>query len=206
MAEIEHFVKPDMKQHPRFSNIAHRKARLFPADNQVGDGRVVTDLTFGDAVATGVIDNETLAYFIARVEMFLQRVGIDAERLRFRQHLPTEMAHYATDCWDAEIQTSYGYVQHIRITCMYARMKGWEDTHAWSFVPLGWPVTCIQLSTAQRGSFLPTSSQHGRSSLSCIKGTSATPRAPPFLLLFSNSHILRPHRPFCIPLCIPQVD
>ena len=112
MAEIEHFVKPDMKQHPRFSNIAHRKARLFPADNQVGDGRVVTDLTFGDAVATGVIDNETLAYFIARVEMFLQRVGIDAERLRFRQHLPTEMAHYATDCWDAEIQTSYGYVQH----------------------------------------------------------------------------------------------
>ena len=30
------------------------------------------------------------------------------EFVRFRQHLPTEMAHYACDCWDAEIFGSYG--------------------------------------------------------------------------------------------------
>jgi len=33
--------------------------------------------------------------------------------LRFRQHLATEMAHYATDCWDLEIQSSYGWVECV---------------------------------------------------------------------------------------------
>lgn len=28
-----------------------------------------------------------------------------------RQHLQHEMAHYAEDCWDAEVQTSYGWVE-----------------------------------------------------------------------------------------------
>lgn len=30
------------------------------------------------------------------------------EHIRFRQHLPTEMAHYAADCWDAEVFCSLG--------------------------------------------------------------------------------------------------
>ena len=34
---------------------------------------------------------------------FLISVGIDERRLRFRQHMRTERAHYATDCWDAEV-------------------------------------------------------------------------------------------------------
>jgi len=35
--------------------------------------------------------------------------------LRFRQHLRDEMAHYATDCWDAEIQNSYGWIECVGI-------------------------------------------------------------------------------------------
>ncbi len=37
----------------------------------------------------------------------LRQVGINPAKLRFRQHKATEMAHYAKDCWDAEIHTSY---------------------------------------------------------------------------------------------------
>lgn len=48
-----------------------------------------------------------MGYFIARIYMFLIKIGIKRERLRFRQHMDNEMAHYATDCWDAEIHTSY---------------------------------------------------------------------------------------------------
>jgi glycyl-tRNA synthetase len=33
--------------------------------------------------------------------------------MRFRQHLSTEMAHYAADCWDMEIKTSYGWVECV---------------------------------------------------------------------------------------------
>lgn len=32
---------------------------------------------------------------------------MDKNRLRFRQHMVNEMAHYASDCWDAELLTSY---------------------------------------------------------------------------------------------------
>jgi len=47
--------------------------------------------------------------------LFLLSCGIKQERLRFRQHLADEMAHYACDCWDAEIQSSYGWVECVGI-------------------------------------------------------------------------------------------
>lgn len=55
----------------------------------------------------GVIASETLGYFMGRTQQFLLRVGIAPDKLRFRQHMSNEMAHYATDCWDAEVHTSY---------------------------------------------------------------------------------------------------
>ena len=44
---------------------------------------------------------------MARTFLFFELIGIDTKRLRFRQHMNNEMAHYACDCWDAEIKTSY---------------------------------------------------------------------------------------------------
>ena len=35
------------------------------------------------------------------------KVGVDMEKMRFRQHMSNEMAHYACDCWDCELKTSY---------------------------------------------------------------------------------------------------
>ncbi|MBA0726732.1 hypothetical protein Golax_002540 [Gossypium laxum] len=63
----------------------------------------------------GTVNNETLGYFIGRVYLFLTRLGIDKDRLRFRQHLANEMAHYAADCWDAEIECSYGWIECVGI-------------------------------------------------------------------------------------------
>lgn len=63
----------------------------------------------------GTVNNETLGYFIGRVYLFLTQLGIDKDRLRFRQHLPNEMAHYAADCWDAEIECSYGWIECVGI-------------------------------------------------------------------------------------------
>lgn len=57
--------------------------------------------------------NETLGYFLARIQQFLICVGISTNSLRFRQHLSTEMAHYAVDCWDAECLTSHGWIECV---------------------------------------------------------------------------------------------
>lgn len=66
-------------------------------------------------LSQGTVNNETLGYFIGRVYLFLKNLGIDKDRLRFRQHLPNEMAHYAADCWDAEIESSYGWIECVGI-------------------------------------------------------------------------------------------
>ncbi|CEL98366.1 unnamed protein product [Vitrella brassicaformis CCMP3155] len=113
MGEIEHFVHPDHKEHPKFGAVKDMKLPLFPRDRQLGDGKVVMDMTLEHAVQTKVINNETLAYFLARTYLFLTKCGIQHVGMRFRQHLETEMAHYACDCWDCEIETSYGWVECV---------------------------------------------------------------------------------------------
>ena len=112
MAEIEHFVNPSDKSHPKFKNIANKELVLFPQDAQLGTGRTIK-VTAGEAVEGGIIANQTLAYFIARTQLWLERIGVDPSRLRFRQHLRTEMAHYAADCWDAEIKLCYGWIECV---------------------------------------------------------------------------------------------
>lgn len=70
-------------------------------------------MTIGQAVEQKVVDNETLGYFLVRVKLFLEKLGVRPEKLRFRQHLANEMAHYACDCWDAELLTSYGWIECV---------------------------------------------------------------------------------------------
>jgi glycyl-tRNA synthetase len=112
MAEIEHFVNPEDKSHPNFSAVAEKDLVLFGRDDQLGTGKTKT-ITVGDAVKSGLINNETLAYFMARTQLYMEKIGMDPTRLRFRQHLTTEMAHYAADCWDLEIKSSYGWIECV---------------------------------------------------------------------------------------------
>ena len=67
----------------------------------------------GKAVEEKMINSQLLAYFMGRTYKFLRELGIPGEHIRFRQHLKTEMAHYANDCWDAEIRLSYGWVECV---------------------------------------------------------------------------------------------
>jgi glycyl-tRNA synthetase len=48
-------------------------------------------MALGAAVQSGIIANETLAYFIGRTWVFFCRAGVDPKRMRFRQHLQHEV-------------------------------------------------------------------------------------------------------------------
>jgi glycyl-tRNA synthetase len=111
MAEIEHFVDPLDKSHHKFANVSEDLLPLFTAANQEGDGSMVNDMSMATAVESGTVGNQTLGYFMARTYRFLKDCGINAEAIRFRQHRSNEMAHYAQDCWDAEVETSYGWIE-----------------------------------------------------------------------------------------------
>ncbi|PWY70175.1 glycyl-tRNA synthetase [Aspergillus heteromorphus CBS 117.55] len=114
MAEIEHFVDPEGgKKHSRFAEVKDVEMTLLNRHVQLSGSTQTEQMTIGKAVETGLVDNETLGYFLARIQLFLTKLGVDPKRLRFRQHMANEMAHYATDCWDAELQTSYGWIECV---------------------------------------------------------------------------------------------
>jgi len=116
MAEIEHFFDAESGgKHDKFENVKDVKIALFSANAQLrknNESKVVT-MTVGEAVESGMIENETLGYYVARTYLFLRMCGIHEDKVRFRQHLPTEMAHYARDCWDAELHTTYGWIEAV---------------------------------------------------------------------------------------------
>jgi len=112
MAEIEHFCDPSDKSHPKFDQVRDVRVLLYSACNQM-DGKAAEYKTIGEAVDGRIIANETLAYFMARIQMYMVKIGVDPKKLRFRQHMGNEMAHYACDCWDAECLTSYGWIECV---------------------------------------------------------------------------------------------
>ena len=108
MAELEYFIDPEVDTHHDFSKW-DKPVTLISQD----DGEI--SMTIGEAVSKGIIRHGTVGYFMAWTMDFLTKVGIQPEGLRFRQHRPDEMAHYAQDCWDAEILGSYGWIECVGI-------------------------------------------------------------------------------------------
>jgi len=114
MAEIEHYVDPASgKKHARFAEVKDEKVSLLNRKTQLAGSTKADTMTIGEAVSTKLVDNETLGYFIVRIQQFLFKLGIDKSKLRFRQHMANEMAHYAADCWDAELFNSYGWIECV---------------------------------------------------------------------------------------------
>ncbi|CAK7275350.1 Glycine--tRNA ligase 1, mitochondrial [Sporothrix epigloea] len=114
MAEIEHFVDPEGgKKHHRFHEVENIELVLLDRDTQLSGKTTPRTMSIGAAVRDRVVDNETLGYFLARIHLFLKKIGVDQSKIRFRQHMANEMAHYATDCWDAELLTSSGWVECV---------------------------------------------------------------------------------------------
>lgn len=112
LAEIEHFVDPTDKSHPKFENVSSQKLTLYPSEYQI-EGKPAVNIALEDAVSQKIVNSQTMGYFLGRVYLFLLKVGVDPKKIRFRQHMFNEMAHYACDCWDAELLTSYGWIECV---------------------------------------------------------------------------------------------
>lgn len=108
-AELEFFVHPREKKHSNFREVADDELTL------VDKFEKVHRITLSKAVERGIIANEILAYFIGKTRRFLLKIGIKDEKMRFRQHKDDEKAHYAADCWDAEVLTSFGWIEVVGI-------------------------------------------------------------------------------------------
>ncbi|PSP85713.1 glycine--tRNA ligase [Halobacteriales archaeon QS_1_68_17] len=109
-AELEHFVDPE-RDEPPIERVADVELPLYPADEQQAeDGGQVT-MTVREAVDRGVIGLPWIAYYLGVAKGWYERIGVDMDRFRYRQHLAGERAHYAADCWDAETEVGGNWIE-----------------------------------------------------------------------------------------------
>ncbi|MEN6329536.1 MAG: glycine--tRNA ligase [Methanobacteriaceae archaeon] len=114
-AEAEIFVDPRDKSHPLFSRVADEILTLYPASCQETEEEPI-QISARKAVDERVVASELLTYQLCLARRFLMELGLSEDVLRFRQHMCTEMAHYAIDCWDVEVYTDrYGWIEVIGI-------------------------------------------------------------------------------------------
>ncbi|XP_030539507.1 glycine--tRNA ligase, mitochondrial 1-like [Rhodamnia argentea] len=110
VAEIQHFVDPEDKTHGKFSAVADVETFMLSRERKISHQSAIRR-RLGEAVSEGTVNNENLGYFIGRVSLFLTQLGIGEAHVRFRQRYGNELAPHAADCWTAEIECSYGWVQ-----------------------------------------------------------------------------------------------
>ena len=109
MAEAEVFFDPKNKKHVNFDSV--KKNELFLFDNEKE-----FKITLEDAIKNKVIDNEALAYYMYLTQDFLITAGVDPKKFRFRKHGDDELAHYATECWDAKLYSKrFGWIECVGI-------------------------------------------------------------------------------------------
>eukprot|EP00923_Selenidium_pygospionis_P044538 GHVN01076973.1.p1 GENE.GHVN01076973.1~~GHVN01076973.1.p1 ORF type:complete len:589 (-),score=58.07 GHVN01076973.1:20-1786(-) len=113
LAEIEYYVDPENKKCAMFNSVKKMALPLLTKQAQKKEVPEIKTITLEEAVFCGIIKDETIGYFIARSFLFLKRIGMNMSRVRIRQHMENEMAHYSSDCWDLEIETSHGWTECI---------------------------------------------------------------------------------------------
>jgi glycyl-tRNA synthetase len=100
-AELEHFIDPE-EDEPPIEEVADVELKLYPVSEQQKEDGEYLYLTVEEAVEQEVIESEWIAYYLGLAKQWYREIGVDMDRFRFRQHLPDELAHYSSDCWDAE--------------------------------------------------------------------------------------------------------
>ena len=109
MAELEYFIDPESTKSEDLSAWKNIEMTFLPRSSPL------VKMSLPNACKQGLISHMTVAKFLGITHNFLIDVGIDPSKLRFRQHEANEMAHYAEDCWDAEIFGSYGWIECVGI-------------------------------------------------------------------------------------------
>jgi len=112
MAELEYFIDP---KDPPVTDLSRWPDAVRIVPDPEGPNAGEKDVTFSEALESGIVKHPTVAWFLAMTMQFLEDVGIDPSKTRFRQHSSSEMAHYASDCWDCELNGEHGWIEVVGI-------------------------------------------------------------------------------------------
>jgi glycyl-tRNA synthetase len=111
-AEVEVFCNPNkLNDLSRFEEVKDVVLRLSL------DGLSVEETTAGESLRKGLLPNKLIAYYLAILNDFYAKTGIDIQRTRFRRLTHDERAFYASIAFDYEVETSIGWLELV--ACNY---------------------------------------------------------------------------------------
>ena len=109
-AEIEVFCNPQkLDKMPKIDQVKDTTLRM-----EVGG---ISEVSCAEAVQTGTIPNEFVAYYLGILTEFYEKTGIDMKRSRFRRLGQKEKAFYADVAFDFEVETATGWLELV--ACNY---------------------------------------------------------------------------------------
>ena len=102
IAEIEYFIDPERANDcPYFHEVDKIIVKIWTKETQK-KGEEPKEMSIGDAYNDGVFSNMWHAYWVGKSLEWFSQIGISLEHLRVREHLETELAHYALQTFDIE--------------------------------------------------------------------------------------------------------
>lgn len=137
-AEIEYFVDPMEKSKPDFNDYNDYANLVIPilTSDMQEQGMDMLHISVRDAVSQGHISHALMGYFLAKIYHFAHKIGLHADKIRFRQHLDNEMAHYASQCWDLECLVAGSWLE-----CVGCADRGSYDLESHSKINQAQPLT-----------------------------------------------------------------
>jgi glycyl-tRNA synthetase len=111
--EIQLFIGKEQELNfDEFDEISHNKLPLLDWKSQENQIVVPNKISLKEAVNKGILKKPAFAYCVFLGYHLTSKLGFPEETIRLRQHSPQEMAHYADDAWDLEINTKqFGWVE-----------------------------------------------------------------------------------------------
>tara|TARA_B100000945_G_C20424918_1_gene619967 strand:+ start:2597 stop:4315 length:1719 start_codon:yes stop_codon:yes gene_type:complete len=135
MAELEYFIDPE---EPPTADLSKWSQIVSMIPDPEGPHPSQVEVSFKEAFEAGIVRHPTVAWFLAMTLDFLETVGIDRKKIRFRQHASSEMAHYASDCWDCELMGEHGWVEVVGIANRTCHDLESHEEHSKSNLLRGW--------------------------------------------------------------------
>ncbi len=111
-AEGQLFIDPNEKNNwEKFDLIKDEKLPLWDYTLQESNKNPVST-NLESALKKKLVSSKAYAWCLWLAYTQFRHFGIPEERIRIRQHLPTERAFYAADAWDIEVKTNnFGWVE-----------------------------------------------------------------------------------------------
>lgn len=112
LMEFEYFTNPDKTNEcPEFDKVAKIRLNIYSRKEQEQDhSEDYISMSLLEAWEKKIFKNKWQAYWLTVFYVwFTKELGINGQKLRFRQHLESELSHYALDTWDIEYEYQFGW-------------------------------------------------------------------------------------------------